>query len=50
MLPVKVAKVILRRVLKHTGDLVLDREMAVLLEMVTGKLLEVLILRESEKQ
>ena len=43
----KVVKAILRRVLKHTGDLVLDKEVAVLLEMVTGKLLEVLILRGS---
>ena len=47
MLPVKVAKAILRRVLKYTGDLVLDRKVAVLLEMVMGKLLEVLILRGS---
>ena len=47
MLPVKVVKVILRRVLKHTGDLVLDRKVAMLLEMVMGKLLEVLILRGS---
>ena len=45
-----VAKVILKRVLKHTGDLVLDREMAVLLEMAMGKLLEVLILRGSGRQ
>ena len=45
-----VVKVILKRVLKHTGDLVLDREMAVLLEMAMGKLLEVLILRRSGRQ
>ena len=45
-----VAKVILKRVLKHTGDLVLDREVAVLLEVVMGKLLEVLILRGSGRQ
>ena len=43
----KVAKAILRRALKYTGDLVLDRKVAMPLEMVTGKLLEVLILRGS---
>ena len=47
MLSVKVVKVILKRVLKHTGNLSLDRKMAVLLEVMTGKLLEVLILRGS---
>ena len=47
MPPVMVVKVILRRVLKHTGDLILDRKVAMLLEGATGKLLEVLILKGS---
>ena len=39
-----VAKAILKRVLKHTGDLLLDWEVTVPLGVVTGKLLETKLL------
>ena len=44
MLLVTVAKVILKRVLKYTGDLFLDWEVAVPLGVATGKLLETKLL------
>lgn len=39
-----VAKAILKRVLKHTGDLLLDWEVTVPLGVAKGKLLEVKLL------
>ena len=45
MLLVTVVKAILKRVLKYTGDLFLDWEMAMPLGVVMGKLLETKLLR-----